>query len=50
VTPTILIGAGGHARMIVDILKANVRRVDAVFHPIKLLWLDGKHQTDETDW
>jgi sugar O-acyltransferase (sialic acid O-acetyltransferase NeuD family) len=48
VTPTILIGAGGHARMIVDILEANGESIDVVVDPLKPLWLDVEHRTDET--
>jgi hypothetical protein len=34
--------------MIVDILKANGESVDAVVDPLKPLWLDVEHRTDET--
>jgi sugar O-acyltransferase (sialic acid O-acetyltransferase NeuD family) len=47
-TSIILIGAGGHARMIVDILKASGKSVDVVFDPLKPLWLNVEHRTDET--
>jgi sugar O-acyltransferase (sialic acid O-acetyltransferase NeuD family) len=48
VSPTVLIGAGGHARMIVDILTVHGRRVDVVFDPIKPMWIDAEHRTDDT--
>ena len=43
-----LIGAGGHARMIVDVLTANGKRVDVVVDPVRPKWLDAEHVSDHS--
>jgi sugar O-acyltransferase (sialic acid O-acetyltransferase NeuD family) len=47
VSQLVLIGAGGHARMIVDILLANKKRVDVVIDPVKPSWLEAEHRFDD---
>lgn len=47
-TDIVLIGAGGHARMVVDALQASGIRIALVIDPIKPAWLDAEHSADDT--
>ena len=47
--PTILIGAGGHAKALVETLRASGQSVSAYVDPKPAAWLQSRHFSDDAD-